>query len=138
MKKRNILTLLFILSFIFQGFTQTGPTDWKFSLEDKGNGEIELVANVAIKQGWYIYGTDIPDGGPYPTSLSIDKIAGAVAVGNFEPKDSKLKSGYDAIFEMTIGSYENTAKFVQRFKVTDKQKFTLEGDVRSQACNGSE
>jgi thiol:disulfide interchange protein DsbD len=70
--------------------------------------------------------------------LSIDKIAGAVAVGNFEPKDSKLKSGYDAIFEMTIGSYENTAKFVQRFKVTDKQKFTLEGDVRSQACNGSE
>ncbi len=138
MKKRNILTLLFILSFIFQGFTQTGPTDWKFSLEDKGNGEIELVANVAIKQGWYIYGTDIPDGGPYPTSLSIDKIAGAVAIGNFEPKDSKLKSGYDAIFEMTIGSYENTAKFVQRFKVTDKQKFTLEGDVRSQACNGSE
>jgi thiol:disulfide interchange protein DsbD len=138
MKKRNILTLLFILSFIFQGFTQTGPTDWKFSLEDKGNGEIELVANVAIKQGWYIYGTDIPDGGPYPTSLSIDKIAGAVAVGNFEPKDSKLKSGYDAIFEMTIGSYENTAKFVQRFKVTDKQKFTLEGDIRSQACNGSE
>ena len=138
MKKRNILTLLFILSFIFQGFTQTGPTDWKFSLEDKGNGEIELVANVAIKQGWYIYGTDLPDGGPYPTSLSIDKIAGAVAVGNFEPKDSKLKSGYDAIFEMTIGSYENTAKFVQRFKVTDKQKFTLEGDVRSQACNGSE
>ncbi len=97
-----------------------------------------MVANVAIEQGWYIYGTKIPEGGPYPTSLSIDKVEGAVAVGGFEPRDSKLNSGYDAIFEMTIGSYEGAAKFVQRFKVTDKAKFVLEGDVRSQACNGSE
>ena len=138
MKKKNILTFLFILSFIFQGFAQSDPAKWKFSLEDKGDGEIELVANVAIEQGWYIYGTDIPEGGPYPTSLSIDKIHGAVAVGGFEARDSKLNSGYDAIFEMTIGSYENAAKFVQRFKVTDKSKFVLEGDIRSQACNGSE
>jgi|LSQX01.2.fsa_nt_gb thiol:disulfide interchange protein DsbD len=137
MKNRSIVAFLFIVSFIFQGFAQD-PTDWKFSLEDKGNGEVELVANVAIEQGWYIYGTKIPDGGPYPTSLSIDKVQGAVAVGGFEPRDSKLNSGYDAIFEMTIGSYEGAAKFVQRFKVTDKAKFVLEGDVRSQACNGSE
>ncbi len=137
MKNRSILAFLFIISFIFQGFAQD-PTEWKFSLEDKGNGEIELVANVAIEQGWYIYGTDIPDGGPYPTSLSIDRVEGAVAVGGFEPRDSKLNSGYDAIFEMTIGSYEGAAKFVQRFKVTDKAKFVLEGDIRSQACNGSE
>lgn len=138
MSKKIILTFLFILGVIFQGVAQSNPTNWKFSIEDKGDGEIELVANVAIEQGWYIYGTDIPDGGPYPTSLSIDKVEGAVAVGGFEARDSKLNSGYDAIFEMTIGSYENTAKFVQRFKVTDKAKFVLEGDVRSQACNGSE
>ena len=138
MKKKNILTFLFILSFIFQGFAQSDPAVWKFSLEDKGDGEIELIANVAIEQGWYIYGTEIPDGGPYPTSLSIDKVEGAVAIGGFEPRDSKLNSGYDAIFEMTIGSYENAAKFVQRFKVTDKAKFALEGDIRSQACNGLE
>ena len=138
MKKRHILTFLFIISFVLQGFSQSDPTDWKFSLKDKGNGEIELIANVAIEKGWYIYGTKIPDGGPYPTSLSVDRVVGAVAVGDFEAKDSKLNSGYDAIFEMTIGFYENTAKFVQRFKVTDKAKFVLEGDIRSQACNGSE
>ena len=138
MKNRSIVAFLFIVSFIFQGFAQGDPTEWKFSLEDKGNGEVELVANVAIEQGWYIYGTKIPEGGPYPTSLSIDKVEGAVAVGGFEPRDSKLNSGYDAIFEMTIGSYEGAAKFVQRFKVTDKAKFVLEGDIRSQACNGSE
>ena len=99
MKKKNILTFLFILSFIFQGFAQSDPAKWKFSLEDKGDGEIELVANVAIEQGWYIYGTDIPEGGPYPTSLSIDRVEGAVAVGGLSQKIQKLNSGYDAILE---------------------------------------
>ena len=138
MKKRNILAFLFILSFVFQGFAQMNPTSWKFSLVDQGNGEIELVANVTIDQGWHLYDTKIPDGGPYPTSLSIDKVEGAVAIGEFRSKDSKLISGFDAIFEMNIGYYDGSAKFVQRFKVTDKSKFVLEGDVRAQACNDSE
>lgn len=138
MKKRSIIAFLFIVSFIFQGYSQTNPTEWKFSLVDKGNGEIELVANVNIAQGWHLYDTKIPDNGPYPTSLSIDKVEGAVAVGSFASKDSKLISGYDAVFQMNIGYYDGTAKFVQRFKVTDKAKFVLEGDVRAQACNDSE
>ncbi|MGV8964594.1 MAG: cytochrome c biogenesis protein CcdA [Candidatus Saccharimonadaceae bacterium] len=138
MKKRSILVFLFIVSFIFQGYSQINPTKWKFSIADIGNGEIELVANVAIESGWHLYDTKIPDGGPYPTSLSIDKLVGAVAVGDFKSKDSKLISGYDAIFEMNIGYYDKSAKFVQRFKITDKAKFVLEGDVRAQACNDSE
>ncbi|HKM43882.1 MAG TPA: hypothetical protein VJY12_00325, partial [Dysgonamonadaceae bacterium] len=118
MKKRSILAFLFIVSFLVQGFGQTDPTTWKYSLIDKGGGEIELVANATIEQGWYLYDTDIPDGGPYPTSLSIDKIAGAVAVGDFKAVDSELISGFDAVFQMNIGSYKGKAKFVQRFKVT--------------------
>lgn len=138
MKKKSILAFLFIVCFIFQGFSQANPTKWKFSLVDKGNGEVELVADVTIEQGWHLYDTKIPDGGPYPTSLSIDKLEGAVAVGAFMSKDSKLISGYDAVFKMNIGYYDKSAKFVQRFIITDKSKFVLEGDVRAQACNDSE
>ena len=138
MKKRSILSFLFIVSFLVQGFSQSDPTTWKYSLVDKGDGEIELVANATIEKGWYLYDTEIPDGGPYPTSLSIDKIEGAVAVGDFKAVDSELISGFDAVFQMNIGSYVGSAKFVQRFKVTDKSKFVLEGDVRAQSCNDSE
>ncbi len=138
MKKRTILSFLSIVIFLVHGFSQTDPTKWTYSLIDKGGGEIELVANATIQEGWYLYDTDIPDGGPYPTSLSIDKIEGAVAVGDFKAADSELISGFDAVFKMNIGSYKGKAKFVQRFKVTDKSKFVLEGDVRAQSCNDSE
>ncbi len=44
---------------------------------------------------------------------------------------------YDGIFQMTIGTFQNNARFIQRLKVTDKAGFTLQGDVRAQACDDS-
>ena len=136
--KKGILVLLFILSFFSGKLLADGPVSWKMSIADKGNGEIELVANATIAAGWHLYDTQIPDGGPFPTSISIDEIKGAVAVGSFHAVNSKLHKDFDKVFEMEIGYYEKTATFVQKFRITDKSKFVLKGDVRAQACNDRE
>lgn len=136
--KKGILVLLFILPFFSGKLLADGPVSWKMSIEDKGNGEIELVANATIAAGWHLYDTQIPDGGPFPTSISIDEIKGAVAVGTFHAVNSKLHKDFDKVFEMEIGYFEKNATFVQRFKVTDKAKFVLKGDIRAQACNDRE
>lgn len=114
------------------------PVSWNFKLENKGNGEIDLVASASIEPGWHLYDTQIPDGGPFPTSITIDEIKGATVVGKFKSVNSKLIKEFDKIFEMEIGYYSNSATFVQRIKVTDKDKFSLKGDVRAQACNDRE
>lgn len=108
---------------------------WSFSLEDKGNGEVDLVADVKVKQGWHLYDTEIPDGGPTPTQMSFDQLTGAEAVGKFHAIGKQATVKYDDIFQMDIGTFENTARFVQRLKVTDKNKFSVQGDVRAQACD---
>lgn len=135
--KKILLTLFLLIQTSICIFAQFGddPVSWKFSLADKGNGEIELVASATIDQGWHLYDVNIPEGGPTPTSLTIETISGATKVGEFKAVDSKLISGYDEIFQMNIGYFDNKAKFVQRFKVTDKANFVLQGDVRAQACN---
>lgn len=109
---------------------------WNFSLKDVGNGEIELVADAKIKQGWYLYDTTIPDGGPTPTQISLDRVTGAEPVGEFYA-ETKAKVKYDGIFQMTIGTFQGNARFIQRLRVTDKTNFTLQGDVRAQACDDS-
>lgn len=136
--KKGILVLLFILSFFSGKLFADGPVSWKITLEDKGNGEIELVANASIAGGWHLYDTQIPDGGPFPTSISIDEIKGATPVGTFRAVNSKLHKNFDKVFEMEIGYFEKTATFVQKFKITDKSKFVLKGDIRAQACNDRE
>jgi thiol:disulfide interchange protein DsbD len=107
---------------------------WNFSLKDKGNGEIELVADAKLKQGWHLYDTTIPDGGPTPTQISFDRITGAEPIGKFHA-ESKAEVKYDGIFQMMIGTFRESARFVQRLKVTDKTDFILQGDVRAQACD---
>jgi len=132
--KKLTLHIILLLAFI-SGLHAQDVVAWKFELADKGNGEIELVAKADIESGWHLYDVDIPDGGPNPTSLSVDELKGATKIGGFKPINSKLHTEFDPLFEMEIGYYESKATFVQRFKVTDKNAFSLKGDVRAQACN---
>lgn len=133
--KRSTTLLGILLLWASLAFTQDEVV-WNFSLTDIGNGEIALVADAKIKQGWYLYDTNIPDGGPTPTQISIDKIAGAEVIGEFYA-ETKAKVKHDAIFQMTIGTFQESARFVQRFRVTNKAGFILQGDVRAQACDDS-
>lgn len=131
--KRTLLALLFLFS-----LTQILPQDvisWKFSLQDKGNGEIELIADATIDDGWHMYDSNIPDNGPFPTSLSFDVIKGAELVGGFNAVGKKAVVKFDEVFQMNIGTFDNSARFVQKIKVTNKDNFLIEGDVRAQACD---
>lgn len=135
MHMKKIITL-FSLLFLFTTLTfAQDELVWSFSLEDKGNGEIDLVADVKIKRGWHLYDTDIPDGGPNPTQINFDKITGAELVGKFQAVGKKATVKHDDIFQMNIGTFENSARFAQRLKVTDKNNFSIQGDVRAQACD---
>lgn len=131
--KKIFSLLFFIILFVCNTFANN-PVSWKFSLADKGNGEIELLATATIAPKWHLYDVKIPEGGPNPTVLTIDAVQGAVKTGTFKANRAAHKE-FDNIFEMEIGFFENSVSFIQRFKVTDKTKFKLEGDIRAQACN---
>ena len=134
MNLKRTITSLVLLFMLFQAFSQN-VISWKFSLQDKGNGEIELVADATIQQGWHMYDSKIPDNGPYPTSLSFDELKGAEVLGDFHATGKQATVKYDPVFQMNIGTFDSSAKFIQRLKVTDKDNFSVAGDVRAQACD---
>lgn len=133
--KKFFVSILFIFAAL-QSYPQE-VIEWKFSIQDKGNGEIELVADADIQSGWHMYDSKIPDGGPFPTAISFDEIKGAELIGEFHSVGKQAVVKYDDIFKMNIGTYDLSAKFVQRIKVTDKANFKIAGDVRAQACDDS-
>ncbi|NLX80598.1 MAG: DUF255 domain-containing protein [Proteiniphilum sp.] len=133
--KKFFVSILFIFAAL-QSYSQE-VIEWKFSIQDKGNGEIELVADADIQSGWHMYDSKIPDGGPFPTAISFDEIKGAELIGEFHSVGKQAVVKYDDIFKMNIGTYDLSAKFVQRIKVTDKANFKIAGDVRAQACDDS-
>ncbi|NDV70056.1 cytochrome c biogenesis protein CcdA [Dysgonomonas sp. 25] len=129
--KRTFLLLVTIISFLG---LKADPIGWSFRLDDKGNGEVDFVATVNIDDGWYIYDSEVPDGGPNPTTFAFDEVKGATAVGKVKFDKKNHETHYYKEFSMNIGIFKNQAVFTQRFKVTDKAAFSLKGDVRAQAC----
>lgn len=136
--RKKIFSLLVLFSIVFSTSTWAAPLTWKYKLEDKGNGEVELVGSVKIDKGWHLYDISVPEDGPNPTLIEIDAIKGATPVGKLKVVNSKLIKEYDKTFEMMLGTYVDQATFVQRLKITDKAKFAIEGAIRAQACNDSE
>lgn len=132
--KRAIILLSLLYFTTLLSFSQD-EMRWSFSLEDRGNGEVAIVANVKIKQGWHLYDTKIPEGGPTPTQISFDKIVGAEPVGEFHAVGKKANVKFDQIFGMEIGTFQESARFEQRLRITNKNNFALMGDVRAQACD---
>lgn len=89
---------LFFLFAIFSLSLLQAQVSWSFKLVDKGNGEVELLADAKIAEGWHLYDVIIPEGGPFPTSFSVDALKGATLVGGFKPVNSKLHKEFDKIF----------------------------------------
>ena len=79
MNTKKVTTLLSLALLITTFTFAQDEMRWSFSLEDRGNGEVTLVADVQIKQDWYLYDTKIPEGGPTPTQISFDNLSGATA-----------------------------------------------------------
>ncbi|RNC65191.1 cytochrome c biogenesis protein CcdA [Proteiniphilum sp. X52] len=132
----KIATTLFGFFFLFTAFISAQDIiSWDFSVEDAGKGEVNIIARASVQQGWYMYDTKIPDGGPNPTTIEFDKTTGAEAVGEFLPVDKKATVKHDEIFGMEIGTFTGSVTFAQRMKITDKARFSVEGNVRAQACN---
>lgn len=133
---KKIATTLFGFLFLFTAFISAQDIiTWNFSLEDAGNGEVNIIAKASVQQGWYMYDTKIPDGGPNPTMIEFDKTTGAEAVGEFQSVNKKATVKHDEIFGMEIGTFTGSVTFAQRLKITDKGSFSVEGNVRAQACN---
>ena len=135
MRKKAAVTFFSAIIFSLLSAVAQTPLSWSFALEDAGNGEALLTATATIEQGWYMYDTYIPDGGPTPTLIEFDNISGAEMIGTFQSKDKKATVKFDEIFNMELGIFRDRVTFAQRLRVTDKGNFNLIGNVRAQSCN---
>ena len=97
---------------------------------DGDKGTIEFVAEIA--EGYHMYSTDIPAGGPKPTSLKIREIEGAELVGSLLQLEEP-ETEFDQSFEMTVGYFEYEAVFSQKFKVTG-ENYRIKGTLSYQSC----
>lgn len=107
---------------------------WTQSQQKVSDTEADIIFTAQIGKGWHLYGTNLPDGGPTPTQLEVDKITGGSLVGKLTGDRAPI-SKHDAMFDMQISYWEGKVTLRQRVKVTDPEKFKFEGALRYMICD---
>ena len=107
----------------------------KFSVQQKKLSEsmleVEFVGK--IDAGWHVYGTDIADGGPTRAELTLEKTVGLKPNGKLMATGS-LHRAVDELFGMEVSYMEGTAKFSQKFTITEPS-YEISGYLTYGACN---
>lgn len=107
---------------------------WETQVSNTADGVITLTYKATLKQGWHIYGTSIPDGGPTPTGIELDESKGIKKIGDLKT-DRAPEVHYDANFEMDLKWYSRNATFTQQIQVTDPADFKVVADLVYMICN---
>ncbi len=127
--KKLILSLLLLVTVLQAGAQK--PVTISHELTAKGS-EVVIEFMAEIQDGYYMYSTDIPKGGPKPTYLKFAELEGAELVGALAPVD-EAETKYEPVFDMQVTYFKEFASFVQTFKVLDKD-FKLKGTLHYQSC----
>ncbi len=93
----------------------------------------EIVFTASIEDGWHLYSTDIPEGGPTAATITFETLEGVELVGSLTPGNGVLEK-VDPVFDMMVSYFEGTGSFVQKLKFKGGA-YRLQGFLEYGACN---
>ena len=132
--KKFLLFLLFI-SFSVAGVQSQilDPVKWTTSVKKISDTEFDLISKASIEKGWHLYSQVVPEDGPLPTAFDFEENPAYQAVGKI--KESQGITKFDNVFEMVITSFDNTATFTKRIKLTGDKGTTVKVEVEFMVCD---
>lgn len=130
--KKLTLSLLFSLISLIAFAQMFNPVEIEQKLSVKG-AEGELLFTAFIEEGWHLYATDIPAGGPTAATITFETIEGAEAVGSLQSGAGAIES-MDPIFGMRVSYFEGEGTFIQKLNFTGGA-YRLQGYLEYGSCN---
>ena len=128
------LMLLFTTLSLSAQFGNVEPVTFEEVVSVNGaDGTVEFEAY--IEQGYHLYSTNIPEGGPTPTEVSFSVVEGAEIVGDLTAGEGAVTE-MDPMFEMMVSYFSESAVFTQKVKFLGG-KYRIKGTLRFQSCSDS-
>jgi thiol:disulfide interchange protein DsbD len=132
------ISLIIWFSLLFSGLTLNAqilePVKWAFSLNQLSETEYEIIADATIDEGWHLYSSNIPEGGPIATSVTIVNSGENVNAGTLR-EEPEADVQYDQAFDMELSWFSNEARLILPVTVTNSDVSGLEGYVEFMACD---
>lgn len=126
--------LLIIILSISAMAANAAPVVWNHGVEMQSPTDGTLTISATIEPGWHIYGFEVPDGGPIPTTISLAADSALTwtsdIVVSMPPTDI-----IDRLFHLKLACWEGTVTFSRNFHLPQGSSATITGGVRYMACD---
>ena len=109
------------------------PVKVTTTIKETSVTEAEVTFVATINTGWHMYGTQVVENGPTPTTLSIEKISGAQLDGALKSVTAPVKK-FEAMFNADVYFFEGSATFIQKLKLLGGP-YEVEGYLEYGACD---
>ena len=134
MKKKFILSCLLTVMTLLPAWAQIqDPVKFTSKWNSISKEEAEIIFTATVEEGWHVYSTELPEGGPISATFNAEKMEGVELDGKLTPRGKEIEK-FDPLFEMKVRFLEGNATFVQKLKIT-KPDYVLEGYMEFGACN---
>ena len=109
------------------------PVKWtsEVKMTDDSHGVMTFTAT--IDDGWHMYSTNLPKGGPQPLSITLDTADGVTLDGELTPSKAPHEQ-VDNVFHMKLGWWTDAVTITQAFTAT-KPDYNIEGYLTYMVCN---
>ena len=131
---RQISLLTGFILFFFQSFSQIQePVKWSFSSKQNGQ-DVQLIFKAGIDEGWHLYDTSLPDGGPVPTSINYSDSSLFELIGEVKKNPQPVQI-FDKAFQMDLRYFGDQVEFIQTIRLKSDNPVTIGGYVEFMVCD---
>lgn len=133
---RKILLLICSVMLTLCAFAQKdNPVAWTMSIKMTSATEGVLTIHASMEPGWHLYGTQLPEGGPQPTTIALSATKGVEFIGKLTPSVAPTKVN-DQMFGMMLNWWAKPVDFTCKVSVKNAPKnWKIIANIENMACN---
>lgn len=132
MKKLTLILTFYLIAFV-AGAQIIEPIKWSFDSEQDGK-EVKLMFKATMDEGWHLYDTSLPEGGPIPTSIVYNDSTKFEFAGELQ-KSPLPEEHYDPTFMMDLRYFSNEATLTQKIRLKTDERVEISGYVLFMGCD---
>ena len=125
------IVFLFISNFVF-GQTEENPVVWKTAFKTISETEYDIIFEAKILKDWHLYSQYNPDEASLPLEISSNDPDNVQIVG--KATESKTYTEYSDVWEKDEIFFKESARLVQRIKLTNTNITTVKMNLFGQVC----
>lgn len=132
MKKLTFVFTLVLITLLSQAQI-VNPTKWTFDSKQDGRN-VDLIFEANIDEGWHLYDTYLPEGGPIATSFVYEDSTLFDFTGELQ-KNPEPEIHFDETFQLQVGYFGGKAILTQPIKLKTDGPVEIKGYVLFMSCN---